>query len=234
MRVILSVLLLFCLTTPVRAEQKLEFSFINAPLSASSLAVLKAAYAKIGITVEGRALPSARALTESDAGRTDGEVHRIKAVEASHANLMRINVPINQVEGLAITCGGPVETSSLESIWNHRIGIKRGTRYAERLTKDMPNVISKTHEDKLMQLLRAGRLDIVIGDRPWALSLLREKINACVVINDPPLVVVPLFHYLYRKHADLVPRIRQVLQEMNDTGEMEAIRTRVITSLTAP
>ena len=57
----------------------------------------------------------------------------------------------------------------------------------------MCHVVSQPHEDKLMELLRAGRLDIVIGDRPWALSLLRRKENSCLVFNDPPRVVIPCF-----------------------------------------
>lgn len=232
MRTLFLVILAFCLALPAHAEQRLEFSFIDAPLSASSLAVLKAAYTKLGIVAEGRPLPPARGLAESDAGRTDSEVHRIKDVETNNDNLIRIEVPINQVEGLAITCGKSVDTSSPDSIRNHRIGIKLGTLYAERLTQGMPNVISRPHEDKLMELLRAGRLDIVIGDRPWALSLLRQKNNSCVVINDPPLVVVPLFHYLHRKHADLVPKITRVLRQMRKTGEMDAIRMRTIKALT--
>ncbi len=232
MRLLYSLIVVILTVLPVSAGQTLSFGFINAPLSASSLAVLKAAYAKLDIQVEGVPLPPARSLTESNAGRTDGEVHRIKAIAQDLPNLIRIDVPVNHVESLAITCNTSLKNPSIDTIRDLRIGIKIGTRYAEKMTQDMPKVVRKTHEDKLMQLLRANRLDIVIGDRPWAQSLKREKSNACVRINEPPLVVIPLFHYLHKRHAALVPKITRILRRMHENGESNAIRAQVITSLT--
>ncbi len=208
---------------PVGAEQTLSFGFIHAPLSFSSLSVLKVAYSRIGIRVQGLKLPAARSLEQSDAGLTDGEVHRIRDIEAEHPQLIRIEVPINRVEGMALSCNKPLNLADPDVFWNYRIGIKIGTIYAERLTDGMPSVTKLLSEDKLMDLLVARRLDVVIGDRPWAERQIDMPGHGCVRINEPPLVRIPLYHYLHIRHAYLVPDITRVLREMEESGEMERV-----------
>jgi polar amino acid transport system substrate-binding protein len=223
MRILATIVLAFFLALPARAGQTLSFGYIGAPLSYSSLAVLKAAYARLGIDIKGIRLPAARALAQSDAGLTDGEVHRIKAIAPQHPQLLLVDVPINTVEAMAVSCNQPVDTSSLAAISGRRIGVKVGTLYAERLTKGMPNVTRMPSEAMLMELLLAHRLDVVIGDRPWALTQLAGVDHECVRINEPPLMSIPVYHYLNVRHAALVPDIRRVLQEMKDSGEMDGI-----------
>jgi polar amino acid transport system substrate-binding protein len=223
MRIIATVVLAVFLALPVRAGQTLSFGYIGAPLSYSSLAVLTVAYGKLGIDIKGIRLPAARALAQSDAGLTDGEVHRIKAIAPQHPQLLLIDVPINRVEAMALSCNQSVDTSSLAAMRDRRIGIKVGTLYAERLTKGMPNVTRMPSETMLMELLLAHRLDVVIGDRPWALTQLAGVGHECVRINEPPLMSIPVYHYLNVRHATLAPDIRRVLQEMKDSGEMDEI-----------
>lgn len=215
--------LLLCLAVPSQAGKTLHFGYIGAELSYSSLAVLKAAYAKLGIAVEGRVLPAARALSDSAAGLTDGEVHRIREIAYQHPQLIRIDVPVNHVEGLAVSYGQRIDTSSVEGIRNYSIGVKIGTRYALRLVQGMPKVEQLASEKKLIELLTRGRLDIVIGDRPWANNVARKLGDPLFTINEPPLVSIPLYHYLHEKNAELVPEISRVLQEMVESGERDEI-----------
>lgn len=220
-------LLIMSLTVPASAEQSLSFGYIHAPLSYSSLAVLKAAYAKIGIDVSGLKLPAARSLVQSDAGMTDGEVHRIKSIAQEHPQLIRIKVPINTVEGMALSCDNYIDTTDLNSLKDYRIGIKTGTRYAEKLTEEMPFITELPDENRLKELLLAKRLDVVIGDRPWA----ERQTEECLRINEPPLVVIPLYHYLHKSHADLVPKITDVLQKMANSGESKRIVKKTLKSI---
>lgn len=231
MKILIAILLVLFMSLPAHAEQTLSFAYIDAPLSYSSLQVLKAAYAKLGIRAKGLKLPSARALAQSDAGITDGETHRIKAIEDQHPQLFRIDVAINAVEGLALSCNKPIDTTSLDAIRAYHIGIKTGTRYAERMTEGMPFVTSLPDERQLMKMLLAERLDIVIGDRPWAEAQRETSGRKCLRINEPPLVVIPLYHYLHKRHADLVPEIARVLQQMKDSGEMKAVRQKALASV---
>lgn len=232
MRIVVSFLLVCVLTLPAYAGQKLSFGFINAPLSSSSLEVLKAAYAKLDIEVEGVTLPAARALAQSDAGLTDGEVHRIKDIENKHPNLIRIDVPINAVEGIALSCGSQINDMSREALSKLRIGIKVGNIYAENWVKGFPRVTRLPDEKKLLELLMAGRLDVFIVDRPWGISQSRMKGQECLRINEPPIVTIPLYHYLHIKNVELVPRITSILRTMKTSGEMQTIRDEALKKYT--
>jgi len=231
MKRIASLLLLLSLALPVHAEQTLSFGYIGAPLSYSSLAVLKVAYEKIGIRINGHKLPAARSLAQSDAGLTDGEVHRIKAIELEHPELIRIDAPINSVEGLALSCDKSIDITASNTLKNYRIGVKIGTRYAEKLTAEMPFVTRAVDENKLMELLLVDKLDIVIGDRPWAEAQIMLPEYKCVRINEPPLKVIPLYHYLHVRHSSLVPKITRVLREMEQSGESKRIVRKALASI---
>lgn len=191
------------------------------------------AYAKLGIDTESKQLPAARSLFMADSGQTDGEVNRTADIETEHPNLVRIEVPVNWLEAVALSCNKTVK-ADLDSISRMRVGIKIGNLYAERLTQKMPAVVKLADETRLLDLLLANRLDVLIINRTLALSLKREPRYNCLTINDPPLLSVPLYHYLHKRHADIVPDITRVLREMHDSGESKAIRERILQSLIAP
>lgn len=207
---------------PAHAEQSLTFSCIDDPVASSSLEVLKVAYAKLGIRVDGIKLPAARALAQAEAGNTDGEVNRIKMSKVQHPQLLRIDIPINSVEGVALSCK-PIDTTSVEAIRSYRVGIKRGILYAEKMTAGMPFVTRMTNEDMLMEVLLADRLDCFIIDRHWAEAQVKKYGRECLRVNEPPLVVIPLYHYLHKRYDALVPDITRVLRQMKETGESDRI-----------
>jgi len=228
MRLIVSCLLILCFVLPVRAEQELTFSFTGDPMSAASLAVLKAAYARLGIQVDGKLLPASRALVESDAGRTDGEVHRIKAIAPQHPNLILISVPVNKLEGMAFSCIRTFEIEGWDSLKELHVGVRRGIKYSEKNTKDLPHVTILKDADALFELLRMNRLDVVVTDRVKGEEIKARTGEECFIANEPPLIVIPLYHYLHKKNAEMVPRLTAVLEDMAASGEMQAIRERTL------
>lgn len=195
----------------------------GASISLASIEILKVAYGSLGISVTGARLPAARSLKMAAKGQTDGEVNRIEAIEPDYPTLIRIPVVINKVEGVALSCGHAVDASSPESISKYRLGVKIGNIYAEKLTEGMPHVTKMPHEDKLLELLKAGRIDALIIDRTWANSILDDPDNSCLKINEPPLVTIPLYHYLHQSRAALVDDITRTLRLMEASGELEAI-----------
>ncbi|MEZ7197950.1 substrate-binding periplasmic protein [Pseudodesulfovibrio karagichevae] len=223
MRIILLCIMTLCLGAPALAGQTLVLGYGGGTLSLSSLKVLREAYSRIGITVEAKRLPAARSLEMAEKGQVDGEVNRIRAIEEQYPRLMRIDVPVNRLEGVVMTCSTSLEHVSLEAIRKLHLGIKIGNRYAEMLTDGMPTVTRLPHEEKLMKLLLEGRLDALLVDRAWAEAEMAKPGMGCLRVNEPPLVVVPLYHYLNRRHAALVPLITAELRAMRESGEIDRI-----------
>ena len=73
------------ITTQARATEVIVFSALedSGPQEVAKL-VLREAYERIGFTVRFSTLPGERALLESNAGRTDGEVARIGGIEKKY------------------------------------------------------------------------------------------------------------------------------------------------------
>lgn len=224
------IIIILFLLAPVFAQagQTLRFGYIDQPLSYMSLAVLKAAYKKLGYTIETAKGPAARILADSNAGLTDGEVHRIAAIAPQYPNLIRVDVPINTVEGMLISCGKTYNVKSIKDLEKYRIAVRIGNIYATTLTKDMPQVTRTPDADKMLQLLLEGRVDLILSDRPWATSQKIIPGNECLRIQEPPLVTTPLYHYLHKRHHALVPAITRVLKKMQKSGESETIRHQAI------
>ncbi|WP_319583621.1 transporter substrate-binding domain-containing protein [uncultured Pseudodesulfovibrio sp.] len=223
MRIILLCIVALLLASPALAGESLVLGYGGGSLSVESLKVLKEAYERIGVKVEGRRMPAARSLEMADTGQVDGDVNRIEAIEEQYPNLIRVDVPVNLLEGIVLTCNTSLEHVNPEAISKLHLGIKIGNRYAEMLTQDMPDVTKLPYEKKLMALLLEGRLDALLVDRAWAKAEMAKPGMECLRINEPPLVVVPLYHYLNRRHKDLVPMITGELRAMRESGEIDRI-----------
>ncbi len=192
------------------------------------LAILKAAYSKMGITVEGKILPANRALVDSNTGFTDGELCRIADIESEHPNLIRIPVPVMTVEIMAYTVDNTFPIKGWKSFEKRRIGIKAGIRYTEMQTHGMPNVLRSTNHDTLFKLLAANRLDVVIATRSIHPAQGGKEYIETFYIHEPPLAKLQLYHYLHKKHAELVQPITDILSRMYENGKMDEIRNNAV------
>lgn len=228
MRMLAVIAFILMLVLPARAEETIRLGYINQPLSYSSLAVLKAAYARIGYTVEPVTGPAARLLADTAAGLTDGEVHRIQAIGAKYPSLIKVGVKINTVDGILLSCDRIYDIASVEDLTPYKVAIRIGNRYAEDLTKTLPNIIKTPDAEKMIELLLKKRVDMVLTDPPFAMTQQSLPGRECLHINEPPLVSIPLYHYLHERYAHLVPRITEVLREMVRSGEADNIRRKAL------
>ncbi|QGY38599.1 transporter substrate-binding domain-containing protein [Pseudodesulfovibrio cashew] len=224
-----ALILLLLLALPAWAEKTLYLGGAVHEVTAVSFEILKAAYAKLGIKAKTRFYPSKRAVSESAAGFTDGEVNRVNGLEKTFPTLIQVPVPINSIDSIAYSLETPMRVDGWDSLKNLRIGIMRGIRYAEIATRDMKHVTTRDSYDQLFDLLRRHRLDVVISSRPegyWPEGYWQEKRlgDVGIITNEPPVVSFALYHYLHEKNRELVPAITRVLKSMRESGEMEHIR----------
>lgn len=219
---ILLTLLLY--VTPVSAEELLVLGGTEHEVTAVSMEILEAAYAKMGIIAKGRMYPSKRSLVEAANGQIDGEINRVRDTELEYPTLIRVPVPINSFESIVYSCNTTYPIDGWDSIAHLRIGIMRGIRYAEHATRDMARVTIEGSYDKLFDLLKMGRIDVVISSRPEGFWQRQRPGGECVRDNEPPIVQKEIYHFLHEKHADLVPRLTTILESMRASGEMAAIK----------
>ncbi|WP_028974830.1 substrate-binding periplasmic protein [Spirochaeta cellobiosiphila] len=212
------------------AQSSINLSSIESQTNALSEIILEEAYTKLGIELTFTILPPERALASSNSGATDGEVHRIKGTEKSYPNLVMVPVPINSVEGLAITKNLDLTITGWESIRPYKIGIRRGIKYIENGTKGM-DVEFNTTDEALLQKLIADRIQVAVESRLDIISILKSPKYSQLQILEPPLQSIKLYHFLNKKHSSLIPQITKVLEEMEKSGRIKEITDNYISSL---
>lgn len=226
--IIISVLLI---AAPSYAETKIILASGGAVLGKVSSLVLTEAYKRAGIDFEIKEISSVeRVLVESNSGRLDGEVNRLPVIEKKYANLIRVPTPINIMETVVFTKNKTFVVNGWDSIRPYSIVIRKGVKHLESNTMGM-NVKKFTTNDQLFKVISNDRYDICVNPRLNGLSEIRKQKLASIKVLEPPLDIKPMYHYLHKKHKDLVPVINKVLLEMQEKGEIERIRIRYIESI---
>lgn len=198
----------------------------NSPDSFLGEVIVKKTYAKLGIEVTILRYPAERALRSANQGAVDGEVQRIGAIAKIYPNLIRIEPAINSLEAGVFTIDSNFAVEGWESVRPYKIGIIRGIKFAERGTEGMRRDIVGDYQS-LFRMIQNKRFDIAVI--PRFNGIYQQKRLGFKGIREltPPIEKHPLYHYLHKKHADLVPEISAVLNEMNQSGELAAIHAQV-------
>ena len=221
--IILKMLLLAFFTfiaSHLQAQDKLTFSTINTdtPVVGAIEKILQDAYTNLNITFDIKRLPPQRALAESNSGEVDGELFRIAGIEQEFPDLIRVSSPVYTVEGYTAIKKTDIIITNKDSIKPYKIGIVRGVQWAEDLTKGM-NVSVTNDYTSAVQMLDKGRIDLILG----AKNLMEEETQKLglndIKISDEAIVILELFHYLNKKHADLVPKISESINSLHSQNE---------------
>lgn len=196
--------------------------------------ILKAVYAKLGITVEFVDVEAARALELSSSGEIDGEIQRIGAVADQYPTLIRIEPPMNFIEPSAFTRGLTFPVKGWASIADYDIGIVHGVGSSERGTKGMKSVQAATSLENLIQMLDRDRFQVMVTDLiSGEVTVRKMGFSDQIHALSPPLEHIDLYHYLNRKDAALAERVAAVIAEMAASGELAKLRERLVNQLLA-
>ena len=208
------------------------------PPHAMSERILTEAYSRIGVEIEVQRFPGPRGLFMANEGKIDGELFRGGINTDEFPDLIQIPVPIMYGELVVFTISVDFEVDGWESLRPYNIGIQLGNKEIEAGTRGMQvEPLAKT--EQLLLKLVAGRNDIVVVPRIQGMEILKELNSAPgqwgvdqnalqrIAILEPPIQRDPLFHYLHKKHAALVPKITAALQEMADEGLIQRITEEV-------
>ncbi|CAA7627734.1 conserved hypothetical protein [Candidatus Terasakiella magnetica] len=183
--------------------------------------ILREAYRRLGIEATEQFLPHERSLRHADNGETDGDVMRMAGLEASYPGLVRVPEPLVSFNAIAFTTGLTFTVNGWDSLRPYTICIARGMKMAERNTEGFNRMLANNVE-QLLAMLRHDRCQVgVMGPASW-LEIDRLKIGPLKAL-EPPITSIPLYHYVNRRHADLAPRLAEVLRQMRRDGTIETL-----------
>lgn len=185
--------------------------------------VLTTAYKSIGYDIELVVLTPKKALVESNAGRIDGEVARIAFIEQDYPNLVRVPVTICSM-AYKLYSKKSLKLESYQQLNSLRFGIRKGVLYLEKTFRRFKPK-SYNSNRQLIELLLQDRLDVITMSE----NVLRRNTSLSELAkfrkSKLKLPKVPLYHYLHKKNAALLPKITEALKELQQSGFIkEAIK----------
>ena len=218
------------------AQQKMVFSTING-LSIIPVGeqILKEAYQQLGVDIRVEEYPGERSLVAANTGKTDGELGRIQGMEKEYSNLVMVPVPLFELSVSAFS-NQAISINTVDDLKKYRIGFVGGTKVVEGMTADFPNRLRVGRPDQLFQMLLLGRIDVALDMTEDGLIVLQSDKYKTIKMISPKLVKANIYHYLNKKHADVLPAITKVMQTMLDNGtfkkEQDAFWAKSIPSQT--
>jgi polar amino acid transport system substrate-binding protein len=191
----------------------------GSPLEEFARQELSEAYRHLGIDVTFTSVPSARSLEMANEGDSDADAGRTAEVGARFDNLVRVPSTIIELDYRAITRDQKLVVTGWDSLKGHRICSLLGDKLIESRTAGLDREMMRSLPSAL-KMLQAGRCDVLIASQfDWSEFDSIAPGKYCE--SDTPLVSVPIYHFVNRRHADLVPELTRILDSMHKDGTNE-------------
>lgn len=197
--------------------------FEGDPATSVATRILTEAYGRLGITLKVTTMPGERSLVSANTGVTDGELYRKADMANQYTNLRIVPVPLMRYDIVAFCRCKPFAIKDWISLKPYRIGYIKGIKIVEQNTVGMNAEPVGTLRQAFIKL-ELGRSDIVLANRVTGIAALREQQLNDVVVLSPPLASFPVYHYVFKGHEDLVPKLTEVLRQMEKDGTLEKIQ----------
>jgi polar amino acid transport system substrate-binding protein len=196
------------------------------PATSVAERVLTEAYRRLGLRLQVHKLPGERALRSANNGDVDGELYRKLGMERDYPNLLIVPVPLLTYEIVIFTLGTSFPVHGWESLRPYTVGFVKSIKIVEQNTQGMRVEVASTLRQAFVKM-SLGRSDVVVANRASGMAVLQELNLPDAKVLTPPLATFPVFHYLHKKHAALVPRLTSVLQQMQRDKTLEALQKAV-------
>ncbi|WP_343564934.1 hypothetical protein [Kiloniella sp. b19] len=232
-RTLFAVFVLLCLQAsvlPVHAcensecqEQKNTFriGYVEGSLLLQELLpLLDRAYRQIGITPVFQPHPANRSLKSADHGLLDAEAGRSSALPEEYTHLVRVDVPLHHFRGYAYTNRADITAFDPEELHRYRVGQVRGILWTDKLLKEL-ETLEVSSSPELVRILGKNWVDIIFMAEKTMKMLEQEQALESINIKklNPPAKEQSVYHYIHKKHEDLVPELEKALAEILQTRE---------------
>lgn len=191
--------------------------------------LIAAVFREMGRQAELLVYPAAseRSLINANAGIEDGQPLRVAGLEAQYPNLVQVPEPVIMNDFVAISARHRFATTDWYTLKPFTVSYLIGWKVFEN---NIPPGVERTpvrDVEHLFTLLTRNRADVVLYERWQGLAYARSA-GLDVKVMEPPLVSTPMYMYLHKKHAALVPLAAQALAQLKRTGEYHRIHANTL------
>jgi hypothetical protein len=178
---------------------------------------LERAYARLGVTVKWVPLPLQRSEAMLIAGTIDGELVRRAMPDEFADKVVRVDEPLQSLSTAAFVTDPAITLEGPEGLVCCRVGIVRNFRTSEQLAANVFAVERAATFTNLVQMLKAGRVDIILGvypseDSPRS-ALGAQASDSSIRVAHAELRRSFGYHYLTARHAALAASLAELLRQ---------------------
>jgi len=208
----------------VSAETAFLTTFEDNPFSQVASRIMSEAYQRAGYETEIIFLPGKRALQASSEGKADGEVSRIYKIGELFPSLIRVDLPYMNLKGMAFVIRDDVIIKQQSDLSKYKIGSLRGAVFSDIITKGFDVSLANTPA-QLLKILVNNRVDVIITNEIETRVLIAKLFpDVGIFALDPPLVEIPIYHYVHISKQHRVTAIKEALQDRIKQDRIKQIR----------
>lgn len=190
------------------------------------------AFAQLGLPLEIRPFPAARAAAEAAAGNVDGELVRgpgydTKLLQVPEPTVITRIYAYAARDGIALNPGWESLRYTPYRV-EYRLGYSvMGKRLAAVVPPERLGTVSNAETG--MRKLAAGRIDVFVDNVETAESVLRRpEFSGSRIHAVSEMERMPVYAYLHPRHADLLAPLAAILKKMRENGQIERYRQQAL------
>jgi len=226
---IITVLLLIA-PEPERKKISLSFGGYDHPMSYIAEKILRKAYARIGIDITIQEYPPERYQVLANIGSFDGILFGGAHIGDKFTNLIKVSVPIGYDDIVVFTKSTKSRIDGWQSLKSYKIGIMIGMPEIEKHTDGM-QVNKVATPRQLFLMLNAERIDFVVIPRTLGLVAIKKLNMKTIKLIPKTLDRWGMYHYLNKKNSKIVPELKKILTEMQQSGYIRSINQQIESDL---
>lgn len=173
---------------------------------------------------------AARAISLANDGVDDGLAARIGGLEKDYPNLVQVPEPIFVNDFVACTNAGDPVIKTWADLAPYSVAHIIGWQIFERNLPSVRELTTSRDSRQLVQLLQNARADIILHER-WQALWQAHQLSHSVKVQEPPLAQVPMYLYLHKRHAGLVPVLSAELVAMKADGSHKRLQDKAFSHI---
>ena len=188
--------------------------------------VSREAIQHIGYQLRIKLLPAERALHSLNKGLIDGEMSRIKGLQALYPNLIRVPEKIMNWEFMVFSKKAIDLSHGWQSLAGKNIAFITGWKIIEKNIPDTAIITKARNATQLFKLLDRDRVDFIIYERWGGQYRLKTLASRDIRLRFPALDNKEMYMYLHKKHRNIVSKLSDALKQMKQNGRYQALKDK--------
>ena len=185
--------------------------------------IVREALKRIGYNLIINRLPAERGLRSLNQGLIDGEMSRVKGIDKSYTNLLRVPEKIMSWDFVVFSKKGIELSQGWASLENKNVAFINGWKIVEKNIPDSSYITKTKNSKQLFTLLKKNRTDFIIYEHWGGHYVINMMGMKKVKIRQPALASKDMYIYIHKKHENLLPVLSKALSTMKKDGSYKKI-----------